>query len=503
MENMTIEKKKQGDKTYIKVTPDNTGIIVTYQLLMITGNQISNFVEVSRIQNNDEIALTYDITDMISLSEIIEKRKLRAQEFRALIETIVNTEKNARSYQLVNRGILINPDYIFFTKDQKGIKLMYLPFYNEDTDAAALRDLLKNLILDGKTENANNAFAMKLINTINGEDCSFSAYGKLFKTANNRSHKPNPAPKSIPVPVSAPKPNPGTMPGPGTMPNLGPKTVPPVGPSITNKAKKEKKKNESSLKNIVFILAVGAVVVILGLLYTSGVFIDNGSLKVEYIAGAVLAGGAALFVLYRELFVNHKNNEKEADVRAKKSKKQKSPQDIKSIPKPLPNSMPNTRNSYSVPQKPQVPVGAQQGGQSIRRSGNTNDSLNVLNEFERLESNKNYNVNESEETVLMEDQGGAYLEYSDHGIAERFNINSERVLVGRQKRSVQYSIPNNMVSKIHAEFGADINGYYVMDCSTPNGTYINDGERLEPQKKYYILDGDVIRLAKTELIFHC
>ena len=247
MENMIVEKKSQGEKTYIKIVPEKSDMIVMYQLLMITGNQISNFVEVSRIQNNDDVALLYDITDMISLSEIMEKRKLRAQEFRSLIETIVNTEKNARSYQLVNRGILVNPDYIFFSKDQKDIRFIYLPFYNEDSDAAVLSDLLKNLILDKKVENANDNFAMKLINIINSDDNSFSAYGKLFKKPNTKKlssgsggggmrglvpppdPSPVPGPVPGPIPGSIPKHEPGPVPKPKPGPTPSdPHNVPPI-----------------------------------------------------------------------------------------------------------------------------------------------------------------------------------------------------------------------------------------------------------------------------------
>lgn len=508
---LSIEKTSYGERDFIKVVPESGDTIITYELLMITGNKIPGFLEVSRRQNNDEISLLYDITDKQALSEIVKKRKLTKQEIKKLIETIANAESGGRAYQLANNGTVINPDYIFISKKNSEISLMYLPFYEDDGGAEDAAELLKNLIMNGQVENSNDGFIGSLIDVINREDFSYAALREFIKK------RPS-APAEIRT-KTVPKESTSQRAAELYKPTE-PRRISTPSPSVPSRKEtpsafipesnadsdKTKKKGAQSKKTI-FILAAAAAVIIIAALYASGAFIVDGKLKTEYLGAAVMGCGAVLFILYRELFVNNKDKKKDSG--EKTTPKKAPPINVKSAPiavvktpsaaggqeKPILQQKPNNEISKplrkkeaapkaAIPEKPAPPMKKERPYTPPRSYDRDDDS---------------------DDTVIMGDdrEGGAYLEYFDNGIPSKFYINGEGILVGKQKSRVNYSIRENTVSKIHAEFGIDSEGYYVRDNSSTNGTYINDGARLVPNKNYYIADGDIIRLANVELAFHC
>lgn len=489
MENAIIEKKKIGDRDFVVVRPLNNSMIIDYQLLMIAGNRIPGYLEVTRRQDNDRIYLLYDVTDRISLKEITENRKLSKTEFSNVIEAVLRAAEEGRSYQLANKGLMIDPEYIYLSKNNTEVGLIYLPFYNDDVNAGMLQNLIRDFIMDGKIEKTNDIYLSKLIDVVNIDNLSFKDLS--LKVRNNRnegvkSRRENDLREQERKIV---KPEPVRH-----IDNKIP--VKKVSNSVNNNAfqdsenNKTDKNSESGKNKLIFILLCVAVAVIIGVLYIKGAFLVDGALKPEYLAVAFIAGGALLFIIYREMFINNKKKDKGSD--KKTTGKKKGAKTKGSAPKPVPGM-----KKPSMPGKPSLSV--RPPAENIRSQVPVKPIQTVNQEKQDVDYDDN------NDTVIIDNMGesGPYLEYFNNGISNKIYIEGSSILVGKQRSRVNYSIPDNTVSKVHAEFGVNENGYYVKDYASTNGTYINDGSRLIPNKQYSIENGDVIKLAKVELVFHC
>ena len=60
---------------------------------------------------------------------------------------------------------------------------------------------------------------------------------------------------------------------------------------------------------------------------------------------------------------------------------------------------------------------------------------------------------------------------------------------------------NKAVGRSHADIITRGQRYYVMDLNSKNRTFIN-GQAIPSQQEMEIMDGDCVRLANEEFIFH-
>lgn len=82
-----------------------------------------------------------------------------------------------------------------------------------------------------------------------------------------------------------------------------------------------------------------------------------------------------------------------------------------------------------------------------------------------------------------------------------FVIDKDSFLIGRNSSSVDGVVTfNGMVSKVHCRIDKYRSKYALTDLKSANGTYINK-TKLEPNKPYYIKNGDIIRLANSDFQF--
>ncbi|PYI55874.1 DUF6382 domain-containing protein [Paenibacillus flagellatus] len=92
------------------------------------------------------------------------------------------------------------------------------------------------------------------------------------------------------------------------------------------------------------------------------------------------------------------------------------------------------------------------------------------------------------------------LEIAKGGETNRFRLKEERFVVGRERSAVDYADDSAGVSKLHAEVGRDMTGYYAKDLGSKNGTMLN-GEPMVPYKRYPLQDGDTMQIVRLRLVF--
>jgi len=85
---------------------------------------------------------------------------------------------------------------------------------------------------------------------------------------------------------------------------------------------------------------------------------------------------------------------------------------------------------------------------------------------------------------------------------EVISINKPVFRLGKERSYVDYFVTNNnAVSRSHADIITRGNRYFVSDQNSTNHTYIND-KLLTVKIETEIFEGDILRLANEEFIFH-
>lgn len=85
---------------------------------------------------------------------------------------------------------------------------------------------------------------------------------------------------------------------------------------------------------------------------------------------------------------------------------------------------------------------------------------------------------------------------------EEIQIGKNVFRIGKEQSYVDYFVANNSaISRSHADIITRGQKYFVIDLNSKNKTYINE-QPLPPQSEVEIFDGDKLKLANEEFIFH-
>lgn len=126
-------------------------------------------------------------------------------------------------------------------------------------------------------------------------------------------------------------------------------------------------------------------------------------------------------------------------------------------------------------------------------------------------------LGEYEATGLLMDDGPTILMPEDDEIimktihyasldrlstGETISLNKPVFRIGKERSYVDYFVTdNNTVSRSHADIITRGNRHYVVDLNSKNHTYLN-GQMLEPQCEEELHEGDILKLAREEFVFH-
>lgn len=514
MENFNLELMSMGNEQFIVYRPANSDSIINYQLQMLTNNSIPGVLSLSRRQNNEDVALMYNITGMQTLKDYMAKKnnKLTKSEFIKLISSVMKVFDDIYPYQLPGGGILINPEYIYVKENEFTPSYVYIPVYNNDKSIDELKEFFMGFVINSNIEETTDNFIQRLINLMNSNNLSMRKIKEFIRQGDNRDSSLKnmimPKRENVDKPREEVTPRkddnilggtinrPSNIHPPRTMEqpiSQKKQTAPKQTPTSVADDKIKANKN-GLLKKVAFVAMAIVVVLIIAFLYIKNVFVVDGQLKIEYVGAALLASAAVLFIVYREMFINNKNkgaseanNKNITEKTGGKNNKQVS----KPIPpKPIPGKpIPPKSTAIKAPPNPEL-------------SRNTKVNEQKYEDISVKKSDIMYQEDDEADTDIMEEYSGeAYLEMYENGSAVRFYIGSHPILVGKQRSRVDYAIANNRVSKVHAEFGYRNGSYYVKDNNSTNGTYINNGARITPGSEMQIVSGDTVRLADVELMF--
>ena len=540
-----------GASTYVTVTCPPSVQLVNYELEMMMGNEIKNFMKASRQMMDGEIVLYYNITSKISLSQVLEKRKLNRKELFCLINGTIEAVRDAAAYRLHEAGIVLDPDYIYVNPATCAPVFMYLPL--AQSEETGIKGLLSYLILHDKIEMSNDNFIQVLLTALNFQPFSLEHLEQSLKSYQSQntnqpyggqngysqSHNmmQNVQPQSVPVPTPMKQP---VNPQPVNIQPVRQETVQETQQPIERPTPKKnefgkpakkradkKKASEEPIENArdseifdmekakkKFLLPQALVMVVVAAGISFGLFTNkDGGIEITNILALLIVIGLGEVILYREIFVNSKKaktTKKSKTTKASAPQKKGRPE----MPKaPNMSAKPEisrqTESRQSVPVEVPAPV-------AMPVMPQTPPVQPVPEPVYRPVAPVQYPMNSGMddtdiggETELLDGGAGnamaAYLEYYEDGTLNRIPLDSPTgVTVGRLKQQVDFAVKSPKVGKVHARFFGQNGQYYVTDINSKNGTYINgNGSRIESNMPYPLHDKDRIMLADSEFTIRC
>lgn len=119
---------------------------------------------------------------------------------------------------------------------------------------------------------------------------------------------------------------------------------------------------------------------------------------------------------------------------------------------------------------------------------------------------------DNETGLLVEEDEGTSLLQEDHQVhfptlyrvltEEEISVNKPVFRIGKERSYADYFVTNNnTVSRSHADIITREKKCFVIDLNSKNKTYIN-GQPIPVQQETEIFDGDSLRLANEEFVFH-
>lgn len=544
---LKVSFENMGASSYLTVTFPKEVQVIGYQMEMISSNQISHILEVSKRMVNGNMVAYYNISSRIKLSQILERRKLNRAELLCLIQGAVKAVQEGEEYQLSEDCFVMDPEYIYVVPDTCSPAFLYIPAAGQKT--GGIKELLIDLIMHGRIEMSSDNFIQVLLEALNQTGFSMeklSACIEPYQRSEGRAEhfassvsqiSPGQAAGSgitrgsgmgeeVKTSVLS-EPSVSQPPKIETADENSKKTKLPAAGKRADKPKPEKgrkvKKKGSNSSEMdqkavqdqesdfdrekakkKFLLPQAVIMVALAAIGSFGGFMDgNGQIAVNNILAAVVILAVTEVILYREAYVNSKG--KGTGKKEKKGKTSLAGKKMPSVPGKKDFMEREPVKAQTVPPTPiipeQVPV------QPVSPMANRNPvEPNFTGPDRMVQPLFNAGMDETEvssETELWEgdQEGAAYLEYYINGIMNRIPLTKSSTLIGRLASQVDYAVTNPKVGKIHAEFINQNGVVSVVDQNSKNGTYINrSGQRINSNLPYPLKDGDSISLADSEFV---
>lgn len=112
---------------------------------MLKYNDVEGIIG-AQIHNVDsEPRFMYPVGDMISVSELFEKKVFTSQELLRLIRQVIDILNRCADYFLEERNLLLRSDHMFYDEEKKELKVIYLDGFDSDV-ADGISKLLENFM---------------------------------------------------------------------------------------------------------------------------------------------------------------------------------------------------------------------------------------------------------------------------------------------------------------------------------------------------------------------
>ncbi len=139
---MKVEYRRDIQNSYLVLITENQDTDKSYDLRMITENQIEGLLPCERKLMNNDILYYYDVTARISLEERCKMKKIQGQEMVFLLKRLLGSLEKLEEYLLSEKSLCLIPQYIYMDDSMEQINFCYVPGENWDFQTQ-LRDLME------------------------------------------------------------------------------------------------------------------------------------------------------------------------------------------------------------------------------------------------------------------------------------------------------------------------------------------------------------------------
>lgn len=476
------EFKTESNRSLMCFAFQDDSQLIRYQLEMLKNNRIPSLLKCEILKVDQETRISFDITSMIPLNKILERKEIGRREFFRYLRQITGAFDQLENHLLDYGGLMLDSSLIYGSPADDRIYFIYIPHKDMMQEInESLRQFITGLIIREmkfKSEPSDN-YIQRLIEVLKNPDFDLKAL-KVWLDANAHEGNegstisadsqpvPRPAASVFPDPArSAAEPEPAKMPMPGTMPekkNASVKTV-------------TEKKLVYPLKSwLILGASILAFFTLVAVMVVKGAFEPGNPDALTTLLGLALVGGAVIWLICSKAFAPDRKVEKIIE---------------RKIPEP--EKKPVFRHNGQNSQEQTVP-----------KVSYVNKAI-PQPAVRETPPEKAYAFREAasavDRTVLLVQKGnaGPSLRRSG-GDGETVTIQQWPFRIGRMAEQVDYCIRNPAIGRIHAELTKGAQGYCITDMNTRNGTYIN-GVRIEPNMEHPLKNGDRILLANEEFQF--
>ncbi|WP_110461418.1 DUF6382 domain-containing protein [Ruminiclostridium sufflavum] len=512
-----------------------TGIdknIINYQVQMLLNNRLNGLLDFNINRIGNELNCFYNITSKCTLSGFLTRKYFTRDEFLKTILSIINNFYKIKNYLLYDNNILLDESLIYVEPDSIDIYFVYLPFQHCKNDIRAFFMKVIFELANFSDEYSDN-YIQKLLEVIKNEKfslCNLKAVieGLLYEDIKKHAKEPEDSDSNnLKEAQASAKSSTVLMPKKGSEVNVYENEIDinnlPVKKPGTDKnirvrhnanlagadrlkaeslkipdfkktskqgnkenARKDKRDKMSAVdynedekvykgktKNTVLL----ALVLLQGITATGFIFsIRSSFVRMSDSPKAAIIIVALIFTAIDVLIIKIvREREKQTD-------------------KPV--NMLENKEMGTDALKPLQFIAAMMKN----KEGQADKEL-LGKEYKTEEEGYNINENCNGETVIIKmPKLSEYPHLRAKEGEESFEINKDSILIGRMEAFVDYEINNGAIGKIHAEIIREGDEFYVMDCNSKNGTFINDC-RILPNTKTRINSRDKLRFANKEFVF--
>ena len=460
--------------------------IINYQAQMLLNNKLNGLLEFNINYIGDVLNCFYNVTSKCTLASFMSRKHFSRDEFLITIHNIINNIYELKNYLLYDNNILLDENFIYVEPEFIDIYFVYLPFLDCKNDIKAFFTKLIFTLVKFNDEYSDN-YIQKILEVIKNDNFSLGSLKSLIEKLLGEEIKIE-AEKLKVDKVKADKVKAGKVKTDISKAdkNNSDKAVITRGnikiPNTLNIQKQEQKNRNLALETkaavperdnesgsqtekmkplLLSMLLLQPFLLLAFIIIVNSSFVKSSDNSINTVIILLLIFLAVDVLVIRMINEKIKNIDKTSSC------------------KPLQFITDMMKNKT----KPKADA--------------LLDYVNDTHQDQQPIINENYKG----ETVIIKRAKPMEQPYlKEKGGEEVVEINKKSLLVGRMESFVDFVINSSAIGKIHAEILQEGEDFYVIDCNSRNGTYLNDN-RIVPNTKNKVSNNDLLRFANREFIF--
>ncbi len=510
--------ENNSTSNYLILRVRDNSRVMNYQIQMLLHNTINGLLEFNINYIGEQINCFYDVTSKCNLVSFMSRKRFLRNEFLFLLLNIINNISYIKNYLLYDYNILLDEKFIYVEPEKSEIFFVYLPFTRDKNDYKSF--LLKLIVemVNFHDEDSDN-YIQRLLEVIKSEFFSLSAIKALIEnllgndikgkpqsvvktaeekqepTVEKKTVKSIPAKSSVKIPQHN---NPKMQEAEKKADKLKSDAISLLNENSLQAVKNiQQSKFKEHLSSMVFLLMQPAFagLFIFTILSKFAKESENRSLTTIILLLIFICADIFVYRLLKEKYKEAEgdnvtgslefisNKMKNSECTGKSSK-------LEIVP---PKTEANKMDGLSGQVKASFDNNPSFGFKAFKP-----DYTSTAVDHKHSHSAVPRFHGETEIIVRPKTKAAAFFKAIEGEAV--IELDKKSVLIGRMEGLVDTVLISSAVGKIHAEVLREESGYYLIDCNSRNGTFINN-KRLVPNTKNRISDKDVIRFANKEFKF--